>query len=62
MSKIEFMFFIVSFVVVIGVVVIGIFGMNLTSTFESSVKAFYLCIVLLISLCIGMFVWFYCLC
>ena len=43
MSKIELILSIVSFAAAIGAVVTGIFGMNLTSTFESSVFAFYLC-------------------
>ena len=61
-SKIELMLSIASFAAAIGAVVTGIFGMNLTSTFESSVKAFYLCTALLISSCIGMSAWLYRLC
>jgi magnesium transporter len=58
-SKIELMLSIASFAAAIGAVVTGIFGMNLTSTFESSVAAFYLCTSLLLSSCIGMSAWLY---
>ena len=58
-SKIELMLSIASFAAAIGAVVTGIFGMNLTSTLESSVAAFYLCTSLLLSFCIGMSAWLY---
>ena len=61
-SKIELILSIVSFAAAIGAVVTGIFGMNLTSTFESSVFAFYLCTALLIAACAGMSLWLYRLC
>ena len=61
-SKIELILSIVSFAAAIGAVVTGIFGMNLTSTFESSVFAFYLCTSLLIAACAGMSLWLYRLC
>ena len=61
-SKIELILSIVSFAAAIGAVVTGIFGMNLTSTFESSIFAFYLCTSLLITACAGLSLWLYRLC
>lgn len=61
-SKIELMLSIASFAAAVGAVVTGIFGMNLTSTFESSVMAFYLTTGLLVTACVGMSAWLYRLC
>ena len=61
-SKIELMLSIASFAAAVGAVVTGIFGMNLTSTFESSVVAFYLTTGLLVTACVGMSAWLYRLC
>jgi len=61
-SKIELMLSIASFAAAVGAVVTGIFGMNLTSTWEHSVTAFYLTTGLLITACVGMSAWLYRLC
>ena len=61
-SKIELMLSIASFAAAIGAVVTGIFGMNLTSTLEASVVAFYLTTFLLITSCVGISAWLYRLC
>jgi magnesium transporter len=58
-SKIELMLSIASFAAAIGAVVTGIFGMNLTSTLEPSVVAFYVTTSVLLSSCIGMSAWLY---
>ena len=61
-SKIELMLSIASFAAAIGAVVTGIFGMNLTSTLEASVVAFYLTTFLLVTSCVGISAWLYRLC
>ena len=61
-SKIELMLSIASFAAAVGAVVTGIFCMNLTSTLESSVIAFYLTTGLLVTACVGMSAWLYRLC
>ena len=61
-SKIELMLSIASFAAAIAAVVTGVFGMNLTSTFEASVVAFYLTTSLLVTGCVGVSAWLYSLC
>ena len=61
-SKIELMLSIASFAAAIAAVVTGVFGMNLTSTFEASVVAFYLTTSLLVTGCVGVSAWLYRLC
>ena len=54
-SKLELTLSIATFAAAMGALVTGIFGMNLQSTFEMSVKAFYLCTFAIVSGIAGIF-------